>query len=98
MAKAMESESMIAWAINGQDMPVLNGHPVRLVFGGWPASCSGKWIERIVVRNQVHDGEKMGGSSYRVPCDPVAPGTIVDEDSMCIIESMPVKSLITWPL
>ncbi len=97
MDKAMESESLIAWAMNGEDMPVLNGHPLRLVFGGWPASCSGKWLQRIVVRDQVHDGEKMGGSSYRVPCDPVAPGTIVDEDSMCIIESMPVKSLITWP-
>jgi len=97
MRKAMESESLIAWAMNGEDLPHLHGYPLRLVIGGWPASCSGKWIDRLVIRNQVHDGPKMGGQSYRVPCDPVAPGTKVEDDDMCIIESMPVKSIITRP-
>ena len=97
IAKAMEDESLIAWAINGEDLPLMNGYPLRLVFGGWPASTSGKWLEKIVIRNQVHDGPKMGGSSYRVPCKPVAPGAKVSEEDMCIIESMPVKSLITYP-
>ena len=97
MRKALEDESLIAWEINGQDLPILNGYPLRLVFGGWPASCSGKWLTRIDIRNKVHDGEKMGGQSYRVPCEPVAPGTIVPDEDMCIIESMPVKSLITFP-
>lgn len=97
IAKALEDESLIAWAINGQNLPLMNGYPLRLVFGGWPASTSGKWLSRISVRNQVHDGPKMGGYSYRVPCKPVAPGTVVPEEDMCIIESMPVKSLITYP-
>lgn len=39
----------------------------------------------------------MTGSSYRVPCKPVAPGEKVKDEDMCIIESMPVKSLITYP-
>ncbi len=95
--KAMENESLIAWAINGEDLPLMNGYPLRLVFGGWPASTSGKWLNKIVVRNMVHDGPKMGGQSYRVPCDPVEPGTKVKDEDMCIIESMPVKSLITYP-
>ena len=97
MHKALEDETLIAWAINGEDMPLLNGHPLRLVCGGWPASTSGKWLTKIVVRNKVHDGEKMGGHSYRVPCQPVAPGSEVPDEDMCIIESMPVKSLITYP-
>lgn len=97
MSKALEEESLIAWAMNGEPLPVLNGYPVRLVFGGWPASTSGKWLSRISVRDQVHDGPKMGGQSYRVPCDPVAPGTKVPDERMCIIESMPVKSIITYP-
>ena len=95
--KAQEAESMIAWSMNGQDIPMLNGHPLRLVFGGYPASCSGKWLSKIVIRDQVHDGQKMSGKSYRVPCDPVAPGAKVDDKDMCIIERMPVKSLITYP-
>jgi len=97
VAKALEDETLIAWAMNGEDMPPMNGYPLRLVCAGWPGSVSGKWLKKIVVRNQVHDGAKMTGTSYRVPCKPVAPGTTVPDEHMCIIESMPVKSLITFP-
>lgn len=97
LAKALEDESLIAWAMNGEDMPHLNGHPLRLVFGGWPGSTSGKWLTRIVVRDRVHDGAKMAAPSYRVPAHPVAPGTEVPPEDMVIIESMPVKSLVTRP-
>ena len=97
MHKALEAETLIAWAMNGEPLPALHGFPLRLVAGGWPGSVSGKWLKRILVRDRVHDGPKMGGQSYRVPCDPVAPGTTVADEDMCIIESMPVKSLITHP-
>lgn len=97
MKKALEDESLIAWQMNGRDIPAMNGYPLRLVFGGWPASCSGKWLSRIRIRDREHDGPKMGGKSYRVPCKPVEAGAKVKEEDMCIIESMPVKSLITYP-
>lgn len=97
VAKALEKESMIVWAMNGEPLPLLHGAPVRLLCSGWPASVSGKWLNKILIRDRVHDGEKMTGQSYRVPCKPVAPGTAVSNDDMCIIESMPVKSLITYP-
>jgi DMSO/TMAO reductase YedYZ molybdopterin-dependent catalytic subunit len=97
ISKAMEEESLIAWAMNGENIPWLNGYPLRLVFGGYPASCSGKWLNRISIRDRVHDGAKMGGQSYRVPCESVAPGAKVADEDMCIIEKMPVKSLITFP-
>jgi DMSO/TMAO reductase YedYZ molybdopterin-dependent catalytic subunit len=97
MSKALEAESLIAWAMNGEEIPLENGFPLRLVIGGWPASVSGKWLTKIVIRNQVHDGAKMTGQSYRVPCETVAPGTKVPDEDMCIIESMPVKSIITFP-
>lgn len=97
IAKAMEAESMIAWGMNGGALHPMNGHPLRLVIGGWPGSVSGKWLTEILVRDRVHDGEKMGGKSYRVPCAPVAPGSEVADEDMCIIEALPVKSLITAP-
>ena len=68
--KALENESLIAWAMNGEDIPALNGYPLRLVCAGWPGSVSGKWLRKLLVRNIVHDGEKMTGDSYRVPCKP----------------------------
>lgn len=97
MAKALQDETILAFKMNGEDIPLAHGYPLRLVAGGWPASVSGKWITGISVRNKVHDGEKMTGSAYRVPCEPVAPGEKVKDEDMCIIESMPVKSLITYP-
>ncbi len=97
MKKALEDESLIAWYFNGEDIPHLNGYPLRLVIGGWPASTSGKWLNKIVIRDKIHDGQKMTGQAYRVPCESVAPGTKVTDEGMCIIHSMPVKSLITYP-
>ncbi len=97
LAKALENETLIAWAMNGEDIPHMNGHPLRLVCAGPPGSVSGKWLQKIVIRDRVHDGPKMTGTSYRVPCEPVAPGSIVPDADMCIIETMPVKSLITFP-
>jgi DMSO/TMAO reductase YedYZ molybdopterin-dependent catalytic subunit len=97
LAKAMEKESMIAWAMNGEPLPPLHGFPLRMVCAGWPASVSGKWLSRILVRDKVHDGEKMTGQSYKVPCEPIAPGADVADEDMCIIESMPVRSIVTFP-
>lgn len=95
--KALEKESLIVWAMNGEPLPELHGYPVRLLCSGWPASVSGKWITHLKIRDRVHDGAKMMGQSYRIPCQPVPPGATVADEDMCIIESMPVKSLITFP-
>jgi len=97
ITKAMMEETLIAYAMNDKNIPIAHGYPLRLIAGGWPASASGKWLSKIVVRNKIHDGAKMTGTSYRVPCKPVAPGAKVADEDMCIIESMPVKSLITFP-
>lgn len=95
--KALQDETLIAFKMNGEEIPLVHGYPLRLVVGGFPASASGKWVTRLSIRNKVHDGEKMTGSSYKVPKNPVAPNETVKEEDMQIIESMPVKSLITYP-
>ena len=95
--KALENESLLVFAMNGADLPMENGHPLRLMLGGWPASTCGKWLKKIVIRDRKHDGEKMTGHSYRMPRYPVAPGTKIPPEDMVIIGTMPVKSLITFP-
>jgi DMSO/TMAO reductase YedYZ molybdopterin-dependent catalytic subunit len=97
IAKAMEPHTLIAFAMNGAPIPLENGAPLRLVAAGWPGSCSQKWLTRVWVRAVVHDGAKMTGDSYRVPAYPVEPGQAAPEADFRIIESMPVKSLITYP-
>ncbi|MCC5937919.1 MAG: sulfite oxidase [Lunatimonas sp.] len=97
IAKAMEEETLIAYQMNGTDIPLVHGHPLRLIASGYPASVSGKWLTALSVRDRVHDGEKMAPPSYSIPCDPVQPGEDVAKENMCIIEKMPVKSLLTYP-
>ena len=58
-------------------------------------SASPKWLKKILIRDRIHDGMKM--DRYRVPKYPVKPGGSVPLKDMAIIESMPVKSLITNP-
>ena len=95
--KALEDDCLLAFAMNGEPIPEVHGAPLRLIAPGYPGSASGKWLTTLLIRDRVHDGAKMTGSSYRVPCEPVAPGTKVPGEAMCIIEAMPVKSLITAP-
>ncbi len=96
--KAMEPEgAIIAWAMNGEPVPALHGFPLRLIVPGYPGSASQKYLTRIWVRDVQHDGEKMEGYSYRLPAYPVAPGTEVPEEDMVVMETMPVKSLVTHP-
>ena len=97
IAKAMKPDTMIAFEMNGAPIPLTHGAPLRVVAPGWPGSASQKWLNRISIRDRVHDGRKMTGKSYRVPDQPIPPGAEVNNSDMRIIEAMPVKSLITRP-
>jgi len=97
ISKALDEDNIIAFAMNGKDIPYIHGFPLRLICPGWPGSTSQKWLTQITILDHVHDGAKMTGKSYKVPKKPIAPGVVVDEKDLKIIESMPVKSLITFP-
>ena len=95
--KAMEEHSLIVFAMNGEPLPNIHGGPVRLVIPGWPGSLSHKWLNRIVLRDREHDGQGMTGFSYRFPVSPMVPGGKGDEKNTRIMESMPVRSIISNP-
>jgi DMSO/TMAO reductase YedYZ molybdopterin-dependent catalytic subunit len=97
IAKAMDPNSLIVWAMNGKPLPNIHGGPVRLIYPGWAGSASQKWLTRIVIRDKEHDGPGMGGFSYRVAIKPMVPGDKGDPANFRILESMPVRSIITNP-
>jgi DMSO/TMAO reductase YedYZ molybdopterin-dependent catalytic subunit len=97
LAKAIDENTLIAFKLNGKDLPLIHGGPVRLVVPGWAGSLSTKWLTRIWVRDKEHDGPGMGGFSYRTPRTPIVPGSKGNEKDMAILESMPVRSIITFP-
>jgi sulfite oxidase len=97
IAKVMEEHGLIVWAMNGEPLPNIHGGPLRLVVPGWPGSLSHKWLTRIWIRDREHDGQGMTGTSYRVPIRPMIPGGKADEADFRILESMPVRSVVTNP-
>jgi sulfite oxidase len=96
--KALEPHTMIVWAMNGEALPNIHGGPLRLIVPGWPGSLSSKWLTRVLVRKDPHDGQGMGGTSYRVPTVPIVPGSNVDgKTNFADLTSMPTRSIITSP-
>jgi DMSO/TMAO reductase YedYZ molybdopterin-dependent catalytic subunit len=95
--KALEEHTLLVWAMNGEPLPFIHGGPLRLIVPGWPGSLSQKWLKRIWIRDQEHDGPGMTGLSYRMPVHPLAPGSDGEGAETRILESMPVRSIVTAP-
>jgi sulfite dehydrogenase len=74
---ARDGEVMLAYAMNGADLPVLNGFPVRLVVPGYYGTYWVKHLSDIEVVETVYDGFWMN-PAYRIPdndCACIEPGT-----------------------
>jgi hypothetical protein len=57
---------MIAYAMNGEQLPLLNGFPLRLVVPGWYATYWVKMLDRIEVLDKPDDSFWMA-SAYLIP-------------------------------
>lgn len=95
LAKAMDEDTIIAFALNGQPLPHIHGAPIRLVTPGWPGSLSQKWLTRITILDKPHTGAGMGGTSYRVPVRPIVPGSTNNGADFVDMASMPVRSILS---
>jgi sulfite dehydrogenase len=92
---ARNGEVMLAYSMNGQDLPFLNGYPVRLVVPGYYGTYWMKHLSEINVIDSVFDGFWMT-SAYRIPdndCNCTEPGT--PPKSTIPIGRLTVRSFIT---
>ncbi len=92
---AMDGEVMIAFAMNGKDLPMLNGFPVRLVVPGYYGTYWVKHLADINVIDKVFDGFWMA-TAYRIPdndCNCVEPGKAPEKTKP--IGRFTVRSFIT---
>ncbi len=92
---ARDGEVMLAYAMNGADLPVLNGFPLRLIVPGYYGTYWVKHLNEITVLDSVYDGFWMK-SAYRIPdndCNCVEPGT--PPKATIPINRFTVRSFIT---
>jgi sulfite dehydrogenase len=92
---ARDGEVMLAYAMNGEDLPFLNGFPLRLVVPGYYGTYWLKHLNEITVIDSVFDGFWMK-TAYRIPdndCNCVEPGTA--PKATIPINHLTVRSFIT---
>jgi DMSO/TMAO reductase YedYZ molybdopterin-dependent catalytic subunit len=68
---ARDGEVMLAYAMNGEPLPFLNGFPLRLVVPGWYATYWVKMVDDIEVLDRPDDNF-WTKSAYRIPDTPHA--------------------------
>jgi DMSO/TMAO reductase YedYZ molybdopterin-dependent catalytic subunit len=56
LAKALESESMLAYEMNGVALPQAHGYPLRAVIPGLYGMMSAKWVNQIDLSDSVYVG------------------------------------------
>ena len=52
IAKAMEDDTLLAFAMNGSPLPDDHGFPVRAIVPGWVGNHSVKWVGSIEVAEE----------------------------------------------
>jgi hypothetical protein len=92
---ALDGEVMLAYEMNGEELPILNGYPLRLVVPGYYGTYWIKHVHEITVLNEVFNGFWMT-AAYRIPdnaCACVEPGTAPSRTIP--INRLNVRSFIT---
>ena len=95
MNEALKDHVLVAYAMNGEPLPFLNGFPLRLVVPGWYATYWVKMLYDVEVLNEADHNFWME-SAYRIPdnaCGCLQPG---EKPKQTVpISTMPVRSFIT---
>jgi DMSO/TMAO reductase YedYZ molybdopterin-dependent catalytic subunit len=68
---SLDGEVMVAYAMNGEPLPLLNGYPLRLVVPGWYATYWVKMLDDIEVLDKPDDNFWMT-RAYLIPDTPFA--------------------------
>ncbi len=92
---ARNNEVLLAYAMNGEELPFLNGYPLRLVVPGYFGTYWVKHLNAITVLPKPLDNFWMA-TAYRIPdndCNCVAPGTAPAKTKP--IGTFKVRSFIT---
>jgi DMSO/TMAO reductase YedYZ molybdopterin-dependent catalytic subunit len=90
--KARDPDVIVAFAMNGENLPLLNGYPLRLVVPGWFSTYWVKMLTDIEILTGEDDNFWMA-KAYRMPSVPVKPG---DKDFPTHpVAAMPPRSFVT---
>ena len=94
--RALHQDTLLATHMNGVPLPLVHGGPVRLVVPTWSGNNWLKWITSLTASPVEAHGFYMQ-TGYRIPRNPVPPGTNPPPSELVPVTLMNVKSLIARP-
>jgi DMSO/TMAO reductase YedYZ molybdopterin-dependent catalytic subunit len=56
LTKVRKGEVLLAYQMNGKELPVNHGFPLRAIVPGWFGMASIKWLQRLIVTKQPFNG------------------------------------------
>src|SRR5581483_11721086 len=71
--KALDPDTMLAYEMNGEPLPLQHGFPLRLIAPGWAGDSWIKWLQHIELLDHEYEGFWMK-NAYRHPTHHIAPG------------------------
>jgi DMSO/TMAO reductase YedYZ molybdopterin-dependent catalytic subunit len=96
LARALDPSTIVAYRMNGAPLSHAHGAPLRLVVPGWAGDHWMKWLTELRVQPEPATGFFMD-KGYRMPTEPVPPGSVVPPEKMAPATYFPVKSIIARP-
>jgi sulfite oxidase len=95
LEKALSGETLLAYEMNGEPLPIVHGFPLRAIVPGYIGARSVKWLTRITVQREPSDNY-FQSRSYKLFAPDVRAGDANWERGLALAE-MPVNSAICRP-
>lgn len=94
--KAMNiyGDVLLAYKMNGEDIPRDHGYPLRLIVPGHVGVRNMKWITNIKVSNEESEGTWQRGISYKGIPHYIKDFKNIDLNKVASIQEMPVQSCV----
>ncbi len=81
LAKALDSNTMVVYRMNGEALPESHGGPLRAIVPGWYGMDSVKWLNKIIASREpfkgfyqtdrYYEGRRVNGATARGPLGPM---------------------------
>eukprot|EP00040_Diaphanoeca_grandis_P022769 m.123014 g.123014 ORF g.123014 m.123014 type:complete len:538 (+) comp28955_c0_seq1:89-1702(+) len=96
-ALAVFGDTLLAYEMNGEQLPAEHGGPIRLIVPGHVGIRNVKWVTQVISSTEEAMGPWQRGIAYKGFSPNVSDFSSVDVESILSIQEMPVQSVVVSP-
>ncbi len=96
LEKALQPESLLAYEMNHEPLPLEHGFPLRAVVGGYIGARSVKWLTKITVQAEPSDNYYQT-HAYKLFASHITPENVNWDEGGFMLGEVAINSVITSP-